>query len=254
MSFTHDTVMRLIRKFCDPALYPTSLELLRVNLAATVFSPEVRDLLEQYKDDVSRALNIADLDPLLVYLSHFWELLQINNSKIPITWSPVHGLTTVLKGNGKFTLNWISRLHGVSIDHLESTHPWKRGDTIPVGAEIRFNRPERWLKIAKWFSDWENWVKTLPDLTRSQQNRLFITHQLHGDLQRTCKSMYDIVQTYVVGNVRRKWVPNRFSQDVLESFFSEIRQSGGGNTDSCRSHVDRSVQRKRWSQLEKINL
>lgn len=74
------TVLRLVRKLCDEAMYPTNLELLRVGLAATVFSPEVRDLLQQYKDDVSTALSIADLDPLQVYLSHFWELLQMNNS------------------------------------------------------------------------------------------------------------------------------------------------------------------------------
>ena len=73
-------VFRLVREMCDSAMYPNNLELLRVSLAATVFSPEVRYLLEQYKDDVSTALGIADLDPLQVYLSHFWELLQMNNS------------------------------------------------------------------------------------------------------------------------------------------------------------------------------
>ena len=74
------TVFRLVRGLCDPVLHPTSLELLRVGLAATVFSPEVRDLLNTYRDDVSRALDIGDLDPLLTYMSHFWELLQLNNS------------------------------------------------------------------------------------------------------------------------------------------------------------------------------
>ena len=74
------TVLKLVRKLCDSNLYPTSLELLRVHLAATIFSEDVQDLLERYKDDVSTALNIQDLDPLAVYLSHFWELLQINNS------------------------------------------------------------------------------------------------------------------------------------------------------------------------------
>ena len=72
--------MKLIRKLCDENIYPTSLELLRVHLAATIFSDDVQDLLQQYKDDVSAALNINDLDPLLVYLSHFGELLQLNNS------------------------------------------------------------------------------------------------------------------------------------------------------------------------------
>ena len=67
-------------KLCDRAMYPTSLELLRVNLAAVVFSPDVRDLLDQYKDDVSNALGIDDLSPLQAYLSHFYELLQLNNS------------------------------------------------------------------------------------------------------------------------------------------------------------------------------
>ena len=75
-------VFRRIRKLCDQAMYPTSLELLRVHLAATVFSPEVRDLLKEFRDDVSNALGIADLDPLDAYLSHFWELLQLNNSVI----------------------------------------------------------------------------------------------------------------------------------------------------------------------------
>ena len=120
---------------------------------------------------------------------------------------------------------------------------------IPEGKIIRFNRPKRWISIAKWFSDWENWISTLPNLTRSQKSRMFITHQLHGDLQRTCHSMYDIIHTYVKGNVRREWVPKRFSQDTVESFFSEIRQSGGGNTDSCREHIDRFVQNTRWEKL-----
>ena len=74
------TVLKLIPKLGDANLYPTSLELLRVHLAATIFSEDVQNLLNEYKDDVSRALNIQDLDPLFVYMSHFWELLQINNS------------------------------------------------------------------------------------------------------------------------------------------------------------------------------
>ena len=74
------TVLKLVRRLCDNNINPTSLELLRVHLAATIFSDEVQDLLQQYKDDVSTALNIRDLDPLAVYLSMFWELLQLNNS------------------------------------------------------------------------------------------------------------------------------------------------------------------------------
>ena len=88
------TVLRLIRKLSDESLYPTSLELLRVHLAASVFSDEVQDLLRRYKDDVSQALNINNLDPLFVYLSHFWELLQLNDSDKPITWTPEYGLYT----------------------------------------------------------------------------------------------------------------------------------------------------------------
>ena len=74
------TVLKLIPKLCDNNVYPTSLELLRVHLAATIFSEDVQDLLDQYKDDVSRELNIPDLDPLETYLQMFWELLQLNNS------------------------------------------------------------------------------------------------------------------------------------------------------------------------------
>ena len=115
-----------------------------------------------------------------------------------------------------------------------------------------FNRPERWLEISKWFSDWEMWIRSLPDLTRTEKQRMFITHQLHGDLQRTCNSMHDIMYEYVNGNVNRKWIPKRFSQDPVESFFSEIRQSAGGNTDACREHVDMCVSRKRWRQTHNI--
>ena len=60
-----------------------------------------------------------------------------------------------------------------------------------------------WLAIAKWFTDWDNWIRSLPDLSRSEKQRMFITHQLHGDLQRTCHSMHDIFHCYVVGNVHR---------------------------------------------------
>ena len=73
-------MFRRCRKLTDPVVYPTNLELLRVKLAAAIFSPDVRDLIEIYKDDISRALHIADLDPLKMYLNHFWELLQLNNS------------------------------------------------------------------------------------------------------------------------------------------------------------------------------
>ena len=73
-------VLRLLRKVTDSHMYPTNLELLRVHLATTVFSDDIQNLLTKYKDDVSVALGIGDLDPLLVYLQHFWELLQLNNS------------------------------------------------------------------------------------------------------------------------------------------------------------------------------
>ena len=172
----------------------------------------------------------------------FWQ-------KIPIEWSIEHGLDTVITGNGNFTLNFLSRLHGISIEYLLSQYPdLSRDQKIPVGKIIRFNKPDRWLVIAKWFSDWDTWVRSLDGLTRAQQNRLFITHQLHTDLQRTCHSMYNMIQTYVVGNPYRKWVPHRFSQDIVESFFSEVRQSAGGNADACREHVDRCIQHKRWKQ------
>lgn len=75
-----NVVFRRCRKMTDSVVYPTSLELLRVKLAAVIFSPAVRDLIDVYKDDISRALHIADLDPLKTYLNHFWELLQLNNS------------------------------------------------------------------------------------------------------------------------------------------------------------------------------
>ena len=170
--------------------------------------------------------------------------------RVPITWSEENGLDTVVTGNGRMTLNFISRLHGVSIDHLSSLYPdLNVGIPIPAGKTIRFNKPKRWLSIAKWFADWEDWIRTHTELTRTEQNRLFITHQLHTDLQRTCHSMYNIIKHYVHGNPHRRWVPRRFSQDVLESFFSEIRQSGGGNTDTCREQVDRLVQRKRWKHI-----
>ena len=168
-------------------------------------------------------------------------------------WTPEYGLDTVITGNGRFTLNFISRLHGVSIDYLESiSGGLQREEPIPEGQTLRFNKPSRWIVISKWFSDWEKWVRSLTDLTRTQQNRLFITHQLHADLQRTCHSMYDIIQEYVVGNPYRSWIPRKFSQDVLESFFGVVRQSGGGNTDSSRDHVDRQIQRRRCKQVDKI--
>ena len=73
-------VLKVVQKLRDNNIYPTSLELLRVNLAATVFSPEVHDLLRQFKDDVERALGLRNTDPLAIYMNHFWELLQLNNS------------------------------------------------------------------------------------------------------------------------------------------------------------------------------
>ena len=74
------SVLKLIPKLRDRNMYPTNLELLRVNLAATVFSTEVQDVVKQYTDDVCEAINLKNTDPLLTYMSHFWELLQLNNS------------------------------------------------------------------------------------------------------------------------------------------------------------------------------
>ena len=182
-----------------------------------------------------------------VLFVHCVVIFCVCTQKVPIEWSPENELNTVVKGNGEYTLNFLSRLHGISIDHLLSLYPdLTASQKIPVGKVIRFNKPNRWLVIAKWFSDWDNWVKSLPGLTRTERNKLFITHQLHNDLQRTCHSMYNIMNEYVVGNPYRKWVPHRFSQDIVESFFSEIRQAAGGNTDACRELVDRWVQYKRW--------
>ena len=166
-----------------------------------------------------------------------------------ISWSPSIGLDDVVVGNGKFTLLDISKDYGVSIFHLESLTGIKRSDLIPDGFEVRFNRPERWLTIAKWFSDWETWIKGIPDLTRIEKSRMFITRQLHGDLQRTCHSMYDIIHCYVNRNVERRWIPKRFSQDTVESFFSEVRQSGGGNTDSDRQSVENTISSRRFKQM-----
>ena len=171
--------------------------------------------------------------------------------KKPISWSEEHGLDDIVEGTGRFNLQYISKTYGVNISYLEGITGIRRGDLIPVGMKIRFNRPNRWLVISKWFSDWEGWVNSLPDLSRSQKSRMFITHQLHGDLQRTCHSMYDMIHEYVEGNVNRRWVPVRFSQDPLESFFSEIRQSGGGNTDGCRAQVDRCIRNKRFRSVNK---
>ena len=154
-----------------------------------------------------------------------------------------------MTGTGEFNLKWISKQYGVSIIRLEEISGLTRDDIIPQGVKIRFNRPSRWIVISKWFSDWEDWINSLPDLTRSQKGRMFITHQLHGDLQRTCHSKYDIMNEYVLGNTNRRWVPRRFSQDPLESFFSEIRQSGGGSVDSYREHVDRCIVHDRWKQV-----
>ena len=117
----------------------------------------------------------------------------------PISWSPDPdvGLDDVVEGNGKFTLMDISKDYGVSILYLERITGIRRSDLVPPGFKIQFNRPRRWLIIAKWFSDWERWIRSLPDLSRSEKQRMFITHQLHGDLQRTCHSMYDIFHCYV---------------------------------------------------------
>ena len=179
-------------------------------------------------------------------------LFLIYLQTVPIRWTSEHGLDTVVTGNGVYTLNFLAKLHGVSIDFLLSKYPdIPRSKPIPVGTIIRFNKPQRWLTIAKWFSDWEKWVRDLPNLTRTEKNKLFITHQLHNDLQRTCHSMYNMIQEYVVGNSYRRWIPRRFSQDVVESLFGVIRQSGGGNTDSCRRQVDKTLQRERSKHVHK---
>ena len=156
-------------------------------------------------------------------------------------------------GNGtkEFTLNFVSRLHGISVEYLLSLYPTLSRETpIPHGKIIRFNKPKRWLVIAKWFDDWEKWIRSLTFLTRTQQNKLFITSQLHNDLQMTCHAMHDMIHEYVVGNLHRNWVPRRFSQDPLESFFGQIRQSAGGNVDCTRQVVDRNIRKQRFEEKQ----
>ena len=83
-------------------------------------------------------------------------------------------------------------------------------------------------------------------------------------LERSMICLGDKINFFNEGNrdnselkMRRWLIKNKFEEEdvkLMISFFSEIRQSAGGNTDGCRENVDRFIHNSRWKEMRKNKL
>ena len=120
----------------------------------------------------------------------------------------------------------------MDISGLPSPDSEPTSDTILI-----VDRLQRLSSISTYFNQWKTYVDQVPDLTKTQRSKMFLTHWLFNDLQKTCHSMVEVVNKYVKGS-DRVWVPRRFNQDPIESLFDQLRNNAGSNTNMDRTAVD----------------
>ena len=239
--------LQILPKLKYDAIDPSSIQCLRVSLAAIPFSKTVQDFVRSNITRVAELAKVteADINVTLKFSEKANELFQIMNSREPFTWTEdkdsngdIIGLKDKLDTNHKFNLNWFSEKYGVSVEYLITMSGLPSGTSVPaVGSELIINRTERLLDIADYFNTWKQQVDSLHQYSKSQRQRMFITHWLYDDLRRTCYSMIELLNHYVK-NSSRRWVPRRFTQDPIESLFGKIRSLAGSNINLDRFGVD----------------
>ena len=230
--------LHILPKLKYDVIEPTSIQRLRVSLAAIPFCKEVQDFVRLNVDRVARIarVRVSDVIATLQFSEHVNELFQIMNSKEAFTWSDeidasgeVIGLRDKLDTTHGFSLNWFSKKYGVSVKTLMESSDLPSGSSVPAhGSMLVIDRTKRLLKIAEYFKTWKQSVDGLNGFTKSQRSKIFITHWLYDDLRRTCYSMVELLNHYVK-NSSRSWVPRRFTQDPIESLFGQIRSLSGSN-------------------------
>ena len=253
--------LTILPKVSWDVIEPTAIKRLRVSLAALPFSKAVRDFVSSNLDRLvgESRLREGDVRLTLEYMGVVDELFQIMNSRYPITWTddddgsgtPI-GLRDLVDTSKGHSLSFFSKIFGVSIQYLiDITGLTSPHDIPPPNMVILIDRPSRLLKIAKYFTEWNTSINSIPDLTQTQRSKLFITHWLFKDLRRTCYSMVEMMNKYIP-NSSRCWVPRRFNQDPIESAFGQVRNMSGSDINMNRTAVEVGFSELRAMGLESI--
>ena len=255
--------LHILPKVNYNVIEPSSLQRLRVSLAAIPFSKTVQDYVRLNIPSVAEIarVNESDVIATLQFSENVNELFQIMNSDETFTWTeelddngiPI-GLRDKLDTRHGHKLNWFSDKYGVSVNTLMKITGLPSGESTPgVGSTLIIDRPKRLLEIAEYFKLWKQDVDSMNQYTRTQRQKMFITHWLYDDLRRTCYSMCELLNRYVKHSTRR-WKPSRFTQDPIESLFGRIRQLAGSNIHLDRISVDHGMSEVRSMGLKKTTI
>ena len=256
-----ERMLRILPKLIEDAVDPTSVMRLRVRLAAIVFSKEVQLFISRNITQVADKAGVReeDVSATLEFMKMVWELFQIMNSTKPFTWTtdqdndgkPI-GLRDKLDVSKGLTLNAFSKQYGVSVDYLKEVSGLGASFDVPdSGSTIIIDRCERLLHIARYFKNWRERVYSLPDISDSEKEKLFITHWLYTDLRRCCYGMVGMLRQYVP-RTDRCWVPRRFNQDPIEKLYGKVRELSGSNTDLTMRSVDYAFDQVRSLGLQSV--
>ena len=255
--------LTILPKLIFDVVSPTSIQRLRVSLAAIPFSKDVRNFVISNLDRLINESRLREGDIMLTfeYMSVVDELFQIMNSRYPITWtdtcdpsgSPI-GLKDLCDTSKGHSLGFFSKIFGVSEKYLMDISGLPSPDSVPPpDMKLIIDRPSRLLKIAEYFTDWNTQIQSIPNLTSKQREKMFITHWLFTDLRRTCLSMVEMIKYYIPKS-HRCWVPRRFNQDVIESTFGQIRNLAGSNTNMDRRTVNTGFSERRSVGLKDLHV
>ena len=255
--------LQLLPKLKYPVVEPSSIQRLRVSLAAIPFSKNVQDYVRRNLSQVAEIARVNETDVIetLQFAENVNELFQIMNSHEPFTWTEhiddngdIIGLKDKLDTSHGFSLNWFSKKYGMSVKTLKDASGLPSGESVPeVGSTLIIDRPKRLLEIAAYFKTWKEDVDGMNQYTKTQQSKMFITHWLYDDLRRTCYSMHELLHHYVK-NSSRSWSPHRFTQDPIESLFGQVRSLAGSNIHLDRVAVDHGFAEVRSMGLKKTKI
>ena len=255
--------LQILPKLKYAVVEPSSIQRLRVSLAAIPFSKNVQDYVRENVSKVAAIARVNEEDVIetLRFAENVNELFQIMNSREPITWTEdlddngdVIGLKDKLDTTHGFKLNWFSKKYGVSINTLKEASGLPSGDSTPEkGSTLVIDRPKRLLQIADYFKNWKEQVDGMDQYTKTERSKMFITHWLYDDLRRTCYSMHELLHRYVKDS-SRSWSPHRFTQDPIESLFGQLRSLAGSNNHLDRVAVDHGFAEIRSMGLKKTKI
>ena len=132
-------MFRAIPGFNLDVTQPSSIQRLRVGLAAKAFSKVVRDFIADNLADVAAKANLREQDVIetLKFMAISDELFQIMNTEKPVTWTSekddtglVIGFRDKVNTSRGDTLNLISKIYGVNVGYLKEVTGLKKGSSI----------------------------------------------------------------------------------------------------------------------------